>query len=204
MSSSSAVYHIQGGEDARHLAYIHGMERRRAPEKSRGKAALCSSGLLLGALLCALSTSACLSFKPVIVAPKTELEIQIVGHFERLERELPLGRPASAPASMGPAQRALLQAFLDRAYLAAELDSLRERGLVAELPSGQLGLDRNKARREGVAPDSIKGLVDRENDARERIARGLVATEKGLSQKDLPLIRRLLGEHIAKQPGASH
>lgn len=92
-----------------------------------------------------------------------------------------------------------MQAILDRTYLETELQPLRERGLVTEVASGRLGLDRNRARREGVDAKQIAPLVDRENDARERIARGVVATEKGLQDKDLPLVRRLLGERIAKR-----
>ncbi|MBW2736676.1 MAG: hypothetical protein JRH20_30175, partial [Deltaproteobacteria bacterium] len=38
-----------------------------------------------------------------------------------------------------------------------------------------------------------------ENDARERMARGIVATNQSLKEKDLPLVRKLLGERIAKR-----
>lgn len=144
---------------------------------------------LLGGL--ALQTSACINIRPVVVSPKTQLENDIIGTFERLRSELTLASTASQPATrkLSPAELRVLQALLDRQYNAAEVDALKGKRVLLEQRTGLLQLDAQAAQQQGVTSTEAQRLLLRENAARQLIMNGLIELSPKLSKKDLPQIQ---------------
>lgn len=145
--------------------------------------------VLLGAL--ALQTSACINIRPVVVSPKTQLENDIIGTFERLRSELTLASTASQPATrkLSPAEQRVLQALLDRQYNAAEVDALKDKKVLVEQRTGLLQLDAQAAQQQGVTTSDAQRLLTRENAARQVIMNGLIELSPTLGKKDLPQVQ---------------
>jgi len=142
------------------------------------------------AALAPLLIGACISLKPVVVDRKTRLETEVLGSFQRLEGELRLAATASRPVASATRRR-VLQALLDRQYLSSAVSEHMRSGVLVELRSGLLDIDRGVARQKGIAVAEVERLAKRENVARETIMKGLIALSPTLSASDLPAIRAL-------------
>ena len=143
-------------------------------------------------LLCAaLAAVACnLTYRPVVVAPKTELETQILGSFERLQSELPLSAPSVELAevrALSPQQRGVLQAMLDRELNRSDVALAKREQLVGEANNGLLAIRSRPAA--PAASRKLERLVEWENRARATIMKGVILLDDDLSAGDLAAVR---------------
>jgi uncharacterized protein YdbL (DUF1318 family) len=151
-------------------------------------------GRFLAALLLCCCFAGCPKVRPATVARKTQLENQILGTFDRLEDEVILassvrGEQAGTAAKLSPLQREALEAMLDREFNRDDIDALKAQQVLGEGNDGMLVLltppaDPKEAQR-------AKALVERDNRDRQLIIQRVVQINRELSDKDLPLVRRL-------------
>lgn len=152
---------------------------------------------VIGVTAVAATGAGCITVRPVLVDRKTALENDILGGFERLNRDLPLLQASDPPQQLDPARRQVLQALLDQQLAAPEIAHLKEQQAVGEGRDGLLAL-----RTQPVEPETRRA-VERENRRRATICRGLVATTPELKDGDLPAVRRFFQRKYASecQPG---
>lgn len=171
----------------------------------------------VGAVLAAaVAIGGCLSVKPLVVDRQTQLENQILGRLQRLEAELILAssvRAGEAPAAakgkpraatkgtLSPLAQEVVSASRRRAFNADDVDELKDKGVVGEGREGLLLTlaapgDKSAAQRAAE-------LMARENADRERIFRGVVQLDPELSERDLPLVRRIFArlQRASASPG---
>lgn len=163
-------------------------------------------GLLLAA---AVVASACVSVKPVVLDRRTQLENQLLGRFGSLERQLILassvrtkGGKGAPRAVLSPLQKELVEAQMNRAFNADDVDLLKDQGVVGEGRTGLLVLAKLPA--QSARAKRAKRLVDEENADRRTIMRVLVASSSELSERDLPLLRRIFFELRARTAKPGH
>lgn len=136
------------------------------------------------------ATTACVTVRPVIVDRKTALENEILGRFQRLQRELRLLTADPRELSeLPPAQRRVLQAMLDRELLRPRLALHKENKAVGESKDGLLRV--LAAPENPTAASELRALVAWENDSRMRIMQGVIAASDRLHPADLPEVRRM-------------
>jgi hypothetical protein len=142
-----------------------------------------------------LALAACFSVKPVVLDRKTQLENQILGSFQRLEQDLILassvrGAPPTPQKKLSPLQREALEALMLREYNRDDIEDLKGQQVLGEGNDGMLKLvatptDAATARR-------ARRLVQEENHARQVIIKRVIQLGRDLSDKDRPLVRRIL------------
>jgi len=146
----------------------------------------------LAALLLLATGQGCVKLKPVVLNRKTQLENQILGAFQRLEQDLVLAssvRGAAATAKLSPLQREALEALMIREFYRDDIDALKQEQVVGEARSGLLEL-----LTEPKLPEQLqeaRRLLKRENDARTVIMSRVIQANRALSERDLPLVRRV-------------
>jgi hypothetical protein len=151
-------------------------------------------GRFLAALLLCCCFAGCPKVRPATVARKTQLENQILGTFDRLEDEVILassvrGAQATAAAKLSPLQREALEAMLDREFNRDDIDALKAQQVMGEGNDGMLVLLTPPAEPEQA--ERAKSLVERDNRNRQVILQRVIQINRDLSEKDLPLVRRL-------------
>jgi uncharacterized protein YdbL (DUF1318 family) len=167
-------------------------------------------------LVAAVAIGGCLNVKPLVVDRQTQVENQILGRLQRLEAELILassvraGKPAAAadkkpPAAtkdaLSPLAKEVVEALRRRAFNADDVDALKDEGVVGEGREGLLVM--LAAPSDKRAAQRAADLLARENADRERIFRGVVHLDPELSERDLPLVRRIFArlQRAAARPG---
>lgn len=140
--------------------------------------------MVIGVTAVVAATTGCITVRPVMVDRKTTLENDILGGFERLNRDLPLLEAPDPPQQPGPARRRVLQALLDQQLAAPDVAHLKEQQVVGEGRDGLLAL------RTQPAEPTVQATVERENRRRTAIYRGLTTVTAELKDSDLPAVRR--------------
>lgn len=147
---------------------------------------------LLVALLSALYCGpGCKAFRPVVIDTKTQLENQVLGTFERLEQDLILASSVRGKKDRGLSglQREALEAAMMREFYRDDIEALKDQRVVGEANTGLLLLLSRPA-----SPDQARDaerLIRRENESRDVIMRRAIQLHRDLSEKDLPLVRRI-------------
>jgi hypothetical protein len=146
----------------------------------------------LAAFLLAAAGAGCVSLKPVVLARKTQLENQVLGSFQRLERDMILAssvrgeRPAP---KLTPLQREAVEAMMSRAFNKDDIDALKQEQVVGEAKTGKLQI--LAPPKEPALAKRVTRLVEQENRDREVIIRRVVQTNAKLSDRDLPAVWRI-------------
>lgn len=154
----------------------------------------------------------CVSLKPVVLDRKTQLENQILGSFQRLEKDLILTssvRGEQAATKLSPLQREALEAMMSRAFYEDDIDEIKQQQIVGEGKDGLLKILQ--------APDKpelakrVKQLVEEENRNRNVIFRRVIQINRDLSDRDLPQVKRVFyrlsrqtakpGEKVQRETG---
>lgn len=167
---------------------------------------------LLAVALVAAAGFGCVSLKPVVLDRKTQLENQILGSFQRLEKDLILTssvRGEQPAPKLSPLQREAVEAMMSRAFYEDDIDELKQQQIVGEGKDGLLKILQ--------APDKpelakrVKQLVEEENRNRTVIFRRVIQINRDLSDRDLPLVRRVFyrlsrqtakpGEKVQREAG---
>lgn len=171
----------------------------------------------VGAVLAAaVAIGGCLSVKPLVVDRQTQLENQILGRLQRLEAELILASsvragkapteaksepPAATKSTLSPLAQEVVSALRRRAFNADDIDELKDKGVVGEGREGLLVT--LAAPSDKSAAQRATELMARENADRERVFRGVVQLDPELSERDLPLVRRIFArlQRASASPG---
>ena len=167
----------------------------------------------LSLVLVACLLAGCVTFKPVVVDRKTQLENQMLGTFQRLEDDLILAssvRGERREPRLSGLEREAVDAMMIREFHRDDVDVLKSKQIVGEAKTGQLALlappsDEAEAKR-------VKQLVTEENRCRQVLLRRVIALGPNLSDKDLPELQRILyrlnaqaarpGERLQDEDGA--
>ncbi|MBW2735861.1 MAG: DUF1318 domain-containing protein [Deltaproteobacteria bacterium] len=157
----------------------------------------------VGLLATIVVASSCVSVKAVVLDRRTQLENQLLGRFAALERQLILASsvrgespPRAQDKALSPLQRELVEAQMNRAFNADDVEALKDAKVVGEGRRGLLVL--------AVLPTEVarakhaRQLMAAENRDRKTIFRGLIATSAELSERDLPLLQRIFFELRAR------
>lgn len=152
----------------------------------------------------AVMLGGCVTVRPVVLDRKTELENQILGTFQRLERELILAssvRGAAPAPKLSPLQREALEAMLNREFNRDDVDQLKAKQVVGEGNDGLLRV--LVAGGEPAEAKRVQQLVEQENQDRMVIMRRVIQLDRALTDKDLPLVRRIFSRLMAQvaEPG---
>jgi len=134
----------------------------------------------------------CVKLKPVVLNRKTQLENQVLGAFQRLERDLVLSssvRGNADAAKLSPLQREALEALMIREFYRDDIDALKQEQLLGEGKSGMLELLTQP--KEPQQLEEVRRQVKQENDARMVIMRRVIQINRDLTEKDLPMVRRI-------------
>lgn len=135
----------------------------------------------------------CVSLKPVVLDRKTQLENQILGSVQRMERELVLASSVRAEGKaapkLSPLQREALEAMMIREFYRDDIEALKEAQLVGEGRDGLLVLLSEPKEPEPAA--QAKRLVEQENKSRTVIMRRVIQLNRDLSERELPLVQRI-------------
>jgi hypothetical protein len=168
---------------------------------------------MLGTLVLVALAPACINLKPANLAPKTQLENQILGTFQRLDDDLILAssvRGERREPRLSPLEREAVDAMMTREFHRDDLEALKSKNVVGEANTGMLAPltlpgEEAEARR-------VKQLVEEENRCRMVLLRRVIALNPGLGEKDLPELRRALyrinaqtarpGERLQGEDGA--
>ena len=156
--------------------------------------------LMLGVI--ALSSANCMTIRPQVVDKKTQLEKQILGSFDKLESELVLAssvRSKGAPGKeLAPAQREALIAVMNRQFRKDDVVDMLSAKQACETLQGVLKLEENDAVRANAGlKEQLKKMIVEENKDREVILKRVVDLNPGLSESDLPAIRKMFYERNA-------
>jgi hypothetical protein len=163
------------------------MAAHRFPPPAARRQRPSSLALVAGLLLPLLWLTGCLTYRPVIVDSKTQLENDILGSFAQLRREPSLGAPQSLPTKSETERRAR-QALLDHAFNRLRIAQLKSERVLTERPDGLLAtVGREIKLRADIR--EIETLRDRENEAREVLMKALIELSQSLEAKDLPKLR---------------
>lgn len=145
-----------------------------------------AAGLLLA------GAAGCVTLKPVVLDRKTQLENQVLGSFQRLERELILAssvRGDRAEPKLSPLEREAVEAMMIREFYRDDIDELKQQQLVGEANSGMLSM--LKPPSDPAEAKRAQNLVEQENNSRMVIMKRVIQTSEDLTEKDLPLVRRI-------------
>jgi uncharacterized protein YdbL (DUF1318 family) len=157
---------------------------RRSPSYTRAAAA---AALLVAAGL------GCVSLKPVVLDSKTQLENQVLGSVQRLERELVLASSVRAEGKaarkLSPLQREALDAMMIREFYRDDIEALKQAQVVGEGREGLLVQLSEPKEPEQAA--QAKRLVEQENKSRTVIMRRVIQLNRDLTERDLPLVQRI-------------
>jgi len=150
----------------------------------------CCRGLI-AALLLAAAAFGCAKVKPVVIDTKTQLENQILGAFRRLEQDLILSSSVRGAGGhkLSPLQREALEAIMVREFYRDDVDALKQEQVVGEANTGLLLVLAKPDKPERAL--EVDKLVKRENDSRTTIMRRVIQLNRGLSDKDMPLVREV-------------
>ena len=138
----------------------------------------------------------CVTYRPVVVAPKTSLENDILGGLQRLHEDLPLVTRPTTTDRLPPERRRVLQALIDQQLAQSEIDRLKSQGLVGE---GRDGLLRALA---SPADPPVARTIEAENQRRLTIMRGVIDSTSTLSERDLPAVQRCYHRYQADRAKA--
>jgi len=142
-------------------------------------------------LIVACCGTACVKLNPTILDHKTQLENQVLGSFQRLERDLVLASSVRGDRAqpLSPLQREALEAMMTREFQRDDIEQAKREGRVGEATSALLvSLD---APKEEPARRAFERLIRRENSARTVLIRRVIQLNRELSDRDLPLVRRI-------------
>lgn len=150
----------------------------------RGSATSRVSNVALCALM--LLLSACVSIRPVFVDQKTELENQILGTFQEIDKDLILissVRDNHHAAQLSEAQKKLYNAVMNREFRCDDIRQLKTDQIVGEAYDGAL-----KPNPQRTSVDaSTTALLDAENRDRKVII-GFVSQKQGTQR---PIVARM-------------
>ncbi len=141
----------------------------------------------------------CMSIRPQVVSQKTQLERQILGEFEQLEKDLVMVssvRSKGAPdAELSPAHREALMAVMNRQFRRDDIEEYKRSKNAGE---GLDGLVRffptSETRTDGALEKRIRKTLDEENRDREIIMRRVIDMHEGLDDGDLKDVQAMMGE----------
>ncbi len=141
----------------------------------------------------------CMSIRPQVVSQKTQLERQILGEFEQLEKDLimvsSVRSKGAAEGELSPAHREALMAVMNRQFRRDDIEEYKRsknageglNGLLRFFPSTETRSDNELEKR-------IRKTIDEENRDREIIMRRVIDMHEGLDDNDLKTVRTMLGE----------
>ena len=147
----------------------------------------------------------CVTVKPVVVDRKTQLENQIIGHFERLEEEMVLVssvRGRVQTSKLPPLQREALDAMLNREFNRDDIEQAKDDLLLGEGNDGRLKL--RKAPEDPARARMLERLLAEENRDRATIVRRVLQVEGGLSSRDRPRVWRALAQLQLRAAAPGH
>lgn len=139
-------------------------------------------------LVFALNLAGCLTYRPVVVDRKTDLETEILGSFERINTELTPATTSTTDAPLEGPRNELLQAVLERQLLEPHIRELKRDQMVGE---GRDGLLATLSTPDPERHPHAKSQIKRENEQRLRQMQAIVALSPKLQPKDLPQVRRV-------------
>jgi uncharacterized protein YdbL (DUF1318 family) len=174
------------GESVEQGALIMNTRDRRKRAIVSCLATAVAAGLLLAA------AAGCVTLKPVVLDRKTQLENQILGSFQRLERELILAssvRGDRPEPKLSPLEREAVEAMMTREFYRDDIDELKQQQVVGETNSGMLSL--LKPPSDPAEAKRAQHLVEQENNSRTIIIKRVIQTSEDLTDKDLSLVRRI-------------
>jgi len=146
----------------------------------------------LATAVIAAAASGCVKVKPVVLDRKTQLENQVLGSIQRLERDLILAssvrgeRPAP---KLTPLQREAVEAMMSRAFNKDDVDALKQEQVVGEANTGMLSI--LAPPKEPALQKRVAALVQQENRDRMVIIRRVIQIDRHLSERDLPAVKRV-------------
>jgi hypothetical protein len=134
-----------------------------------------------------------------VVDERTALENQILGTYEELAQDVLLlasvrsidakGRLVELP-EIPPDKKKTIRALQRSSFNRDDLLDFKARGVLGENNQGGLAL----LREEALAPDEqvfVRNLINEENADRETVMRRIIETTEGLSERELPDVRRM-------------
>ncbi len=144
-----------------------------------------------------LATSGCISLKMVSVDEMTQLENQILGSFDELQKDMVMMASVRGEAhekgKLPPAKREALMAMMNRQFNLDDIDDLKARGIAGEGRDGMLAyFDTERTRNDPQFTQQAKQLIKQENQDRMIILQRVININPNLSKKDLPDLQRML------------
>lgn len=143
--------------------------------------------------------ASCVSIRPRVVSRKTEVEEQIVGGFEKLQRDLVLASSVRGAAAKGgelsPAHREALMAVMNRQFRRDDIEELKQRRIAGEALAGTLEFFATPDTKSDQALNKrARQLVTAENADREIIMQRVIDLHASLDESDLPAVRKMMAE----------
>jgi len=155
--------------------------------------------LIRPALLGGLLFSGCVSAKINVVDERTALENQILGSYQRLDRDMQLlasvragekAKPGAEKRPLVDARRRAIQARRVIQFNADDVDELKRLGCLGETKAGKLAGHDCEATSDAAVKKRLDRLVESENEARAVILSFIVTESPDLTEKNLPQLKQ--------------
>lgn len=153
--------------------------------------------IYLSALISIFVLFACVETKIIMVDEKTQLENQILGSFEQMEKELVLVssvRDALERADgVAPAQKEALLAMMNRRFNEDDVSQLKALGVFGEGRSGLLYFFENERTKNDAKFRSFaRRIMKEENRDRTTIMRRIVSITPNLERGDYHIVEEFM------------
>jgi uncharacterized protein YdbL (DUF1318 family) len=148
-------------------------------------------------LACALLTSCTFNFE--LTSQRTALENQVLGSYKEIEDELILvsavrGQTLAAKASENASDAAMARKNQD--FNRDDIEEFKESGIIGEVPDGTISLTNLPSPKNTAAMSLARELIKEENSDRSVIWDKIIKSNKNLSLKDLPEVRKTYAKMI--------